>query len=46
MPARRNSSSTRGTPTSPAKSPREMSPGEFSPPYEPSHPPTASMSTP
>src|SRR5713226_6923212 len=38
--------SRRGTPTSPANSPREMSSGESSPPYEPSHPATASTSTP
>src|SRR5438034_9077453 len=36
----------RGPPTSPAKRPREMSSGESSPPYEPSHPPTASTSMP
>src|SRR5918999_1706453 len=41
-----NSLSKRGTPTSPAKSPREISSGESSPPYEPSHPPTASTSIP
>src|SRR4051794_13938296 len=45
-PLRRNSSRMRGTPTSPANTPREMSSGESSPPYEPSQPPTASMSTP
>ena len=41
-----NSFSSRGTPTSPANSPREMSSGESSPPYEPSQPATASTSTP
>src|SRR6185437_2668013 len=45
-PCRRNSSSSRGVPTSPANRPRLMSFGEFSPPYEPSQPPTASTSTP
>src|SRR3954469_17474686 len=38
--------SRRGVPTSPENSPRWMSDGESSPPYEPSQPPTASMSTP
>lgn len=46
MPRRRNSSSRRGTPTSPANTPREMSQGESCPPYEPSQPPTASTSVP
>src|SRR5690606_41432834 len=41
-----NSFSSRGVPISPANIPRWMSEGESSPPYEPSHPPTASMSTP
>src|SRR5438132_12892157 len=41
-----NSFSRRSDPTSPANSPREMSSGESSPPYEPSHPATASTSTP
>src|SRR5699024_2948011 len=36
----------RGTPTSPANIPRDMSPGESSPPYDPSQPPTASTSMP
>src|SRR5579862_926934 len=38
--------SSRGVPTSPENIPRWMSDGESSPPYEPSQPPTASMSTP
>src|SRR3954447_14699083 len=37
---------SRGAPTSPANRPREMSSDEPSPPYEPSHPATASTSTP
>src|SRR5918995_1185334 len=41
-----NSFSSRRDPTSPAKTPREMSSGESSPPYEPSQPATASTSTP
>ena len=41
-----NSLTRRGTPTSPANSPREMSSGESSPPYEPSQPATASTSIP
>ena len=41
-----NSFSSRRVPTSPAKTPREMSSGESSPPYEPSQPATASTSTP
>src|SRR5436190_22515871 len=36
----------RRLPTSPANTPREMSSGESSPPYEPSQPATASTSTP
>src|SRR5947207_8289485 len=35
-----------GVPISPANIPLWMSDGESSPPYDPSHPPTASMSTP
>src|SRR4051812_38085395 len=46
IPRRPNSLSRRGLPTSPAKRPREISSGESSPPYEPSHPATASTSTP
>jgi hypothetical protein len=38
--------SSRGVPTSPANMPLDMSSGESSPPYEPSHPATASMSIP
>src|SRR6266545_2024674 len=38
--------SRRRVPTSPANTPREMSSGESSPPYEPSQPATASTSTP
>src|SRR6266511_4013808 len=41
-----NSLSRRRVPTSPANSPREMSSGESSPPYEPSQPATASTSMP
>src|SRR5437763_15218176 len=41
-----NSLSRRGVPTSPANIPREMSSGESSPPYEPSHRATASTSMP
>lgn len=37
--------SIRWTPTVPAKRPRDMSDVESSPPYEPSQPATASMST-
>src|SRR5690554_844160 len=43
---RSNSFTRRGTPTSPANMPREMSSGESSPPYDPSQPATASTSTP
>src|SRR6266550_2602754 len=46
MPSRPNSFKRRGLPTSPANSPREISSGESSPPYEPSQPATASTSTP
>src|SRR5437879_5319915 len=46
MPYRSNSLSIRGIPTSPANTPRWMSLGESSPPYEPSQPATASTSTP
>src|SRR5713101_5254625 len=46
MPKRSNSRTSRGVPTSPENMPREMSSGEFSPPYEPSQPATASTSTP
>src|SRR4051794_39438961 len=45
-PCRSKSFKRRGMPISPAKRPREMSSGEFSPPYEPSQPATASTSTP
>src|SRR5690625_2707464 len=46
MSSRSNSVKSLGTPSSPAKMPRWMSLIESSPPYEPSQPPTASMSTP
>src|SRR5438105_4286266 len=46
IPYLSNSFRSRGEPTSPAKRPREMSSDESSPPYEPSHPATASTSTP
>ena len=46
MPNLSKSRTMRGTPTSPAKRPREMSQGESSPPYEPSQPATASTSIP
>src|SRR5258707_9973210 len=41
-----NSLSSLSEPTSPAKMPRVMSHGESWPPYEPSHPATASTSQP
>ena len=45
-PSLSNNRTMRGKPTSPANSPRLMSQGESSPPYEPSQPATASTSTP
>src|ERR1700728_4411210 len=46
IPKRSNSFSRRGLPNSPENSPREISSGESSPPYDPSQPATASTSTP
>src|SRR5919198_2021568 len=46
IPKRSKSLTSRGVPTSPENMPREMSSGEFSPPYDPSQPATASTSTP
>jgi hypothetical protein len=45
-PDRSKSRRRRGIPTSAAKTPREMSQGESSPPYDPSQPATASQCTP
>ena len=39
IPSLSNSLTMRGTPTSPANSPREISQGESCPPYDPSRPP-------